>query len=288
MKTISVNIPFAGFYESKFSGLIDHECESWLEYAYDSGNESGELQYPEPLRIDESDLGSLLFDNTDYSAGYAMIACDYVEAFDSMLAEQFGINFAAKRTFWSYVDKAFKTEAYRQDTCKMRFEQMTSPREYNFETDRLFVSMPLYILAKIRKAVDTTVLAAAFKERFTSRSGFISHYENTVPDKPLAEWDHNEAGTLIATAIGADFDDWGIYESLADSSYQYFDKAVNWPDLEAAMREKRAELLTDWLEDDPERAENYLANGGDSFGLECDGMAIAYRCTETKDMFDHA
>lgn len=265
MQTISVNIPFAGFYESKFSDLLDRECESWLEYAYDKWNESGEMQYPEPLRIDAGwpGLAELLFDNADYSAGYDLIARDYVEAYDAWLAEKFDLK-----------------------SCKMQFEEMTSPREYNFETDRLFVTMPVYILAKIRKAVGEVELAAAFKERFTSRSGFISHYANSIPDKPLAECDHNEAGTILAAVD--DFDDWEIYEAIAENGYQYFDAAVKWSDFDAAVKEKRSELLTEWLESDPERAKNYLANGGDSFGLECDGMAIAYRCQITKDMFDHA
>ena len=32
MQTISVNIPFAGFYNSKWSGLVDNEESNWLEY----------------------------------------------------------------------------------------------------------------------------------------------------------------------------------------------------------------------------------------------------------------
>ena len=274
MQLISVNIPFAGFYNSKWSDLVDHEEESWLEYAHDKWNESGEYQYPEPLRISESDLAELLMDSTDYSVAYDVIARAYVEAFDEYCGETFGFSFAMQH----------KGCKYRQDSCKMTFEEMTSPREYNFETDRLFVTMPLYILERIRKQVDPAILAAAFKERFTSYDGFISHYANTVPDKPLAEWDHNETGTLLRAALGAEWDDWPIYESMADGSTDYFDQAVKRSDFDAAVMEKRQELLSDWLESDPDRAKNYLANGGDSFGLEIEG--VSYRCTLTPDMFE--
>lgn len=283
MQTISVNIPFAGFYNSKWSDLVDHEAESWAKYTHEKGDKS---KLPVELRISESDLAELLFSATDYSKAYDIIARDYVEGFDAWLAEQFEINFVAKRKFWSYADKCDKVESYRQDTCKMQFEEMTSPREYNFETDRLFVTMPLYILARIRKAVGETALAAAFKERFTSRSGFSSFYAPSIPDKPLCDWDHNEAGTILRTF---DFDDWEIYESLSsEAGCQAWEAAVDWPRFEAECIEKRQELLTEWLESDPERARNYLANGGDSFGLECEGLAISYRCQKTPDLFGGA
>lgn len=283
MKTISVNIPFAGFYNSKWSDLVDSEESQWLEYSHDEYNESGELQYPEPLRISEPDLASLIVNVTKYSVAYDAIARAYVEGYDAWLAEQFGINFAAKHMVWSYAEKKKVLYKYRQDTCKMVWDGMTSPREYNFETDRLFVTMPLYILAKIRKAVGETALAAAFKERFTSYDGFISGYRNTIPDKPLAEWDHNEAGTILRAM---DFDDWRIYENMSsECGYRAWESAVEWDDFDAAVKEKRQELFAEWLESDPEPARNYLANGGDSFGLECEGMAISYRCQKTPDLF---
>lgn len=284
MQTISVNIPFAGFYNSKWSGLVDNEESNWLEYRASED----EAQYPEPLRIDSGwpGLAEILFDNADYSAAYDSIARDYVEAFDAHCGELFGFSFAAKHKFWSYSDKAFKVQAYRKDSCKMVWDGMTSPREYNFETDRLFVTMPLYILERIRKQVDPATLAAAFKERFTSYDGFISHYAPRVPEKPLADWDHNETGTLLRAALGPDWDDWPIYESLADGSSGYFDAAVKWSDFDESVREKRSELLTEWLEDDPGRAKNYLANGGDSFGLMTEDLGLAYRCQLTPDLFD--
>ena len=285
MQTISVNIPFAGFYSSKWSELIDHEESQWLEYAHDKWNESGECQFPLELRISEPDLAKLLFSVTDYSKAYDLIARDYVEAYDAWLAEKFGINFAAKRKVFSHVGDVagFRMWSYRQDTCKIQFEEMTSPREYNFETDRLFVTMPLYILAKIRKAVGETSLAAAFKERFTSRSGFSSFYAPSIPDKPLSEWDHNEAGTILRAM---EFDDWELYESLSsEAGHQAWESAVDWTKFETECSEKRAELLTEWIESDPERAKAYLANGGDSFGLEVDGLAISYRCMLTPDLF---
>ena len=56
MKTISVNIPFSGFYESKWSGLVDND----IEYQDD--------ELPEQLRSDS------WYRHINYSQAYDAIA----------------------------------------------------------------------------------------------------------------------------------------------------------------------------------------------------------------------
>jgi methylglutaconyl-CoA hydratase len=86
---------------------------------------------------------------------------------------------------------------------KWDFESLDSPREYNFSTDRLFVTLPLGHLETLREYAGDDALREVIEHRFTSRDGFISSYSNNLDDwkaKPLAEYDHNEAGAVLQAA----------------------------------------------------------------------------------------
>lgn len=90
-------------------------------------------------------------------------------------------------------------EAIRSEYCKhfvdefasefnldLQFLEMTSPREYNFSSDRLFVSIPEDQINKIRQEVESSPKwAERVNERYTSRSGFWSNYSNDVKED---EW----------------------------------------------------------------------------------------------------
>lgn len=85
----------------------------------------------------------------------------------------------------------------------LEFESVESPRFYNYETDRIFAYIEEADLKALRERVDTETLKAVMKERFTSRDGFISHYSPYLDMWPsdLAEWDHNQCGTLLVALI---------------------------------------------------------------------------------------
>lgn len=94
----------------------------------------------------------------------------------------------------------------------LSFVEVISPREYNFQTDRLFGSIgidqarALLILSK-RKDNHKT-LKATIEQYCTSRSGFTSFYSRYLEDwisKPVTSWDANELGILLR-AILALFD----------------------------------------------------------------------------------
>ena len=86
---------------------------------------------------------------------------------------------------------------------KCEWEEMVSPRQYNFATDRLFAKFDANALrawmarADIRAELD--VVAA---DMFTSRSGFISHYSPCVADwgDDIEDWDYNQRGALLRAA----------------------------------------------------------------------------------------
>lgn len=152
---------------------------------------------------------------------------------------------------------------------EMVFEEMTSPREYNFETDRIFVQIPHHVLQRIFDLTDTLELKASFARRFTSRSGFWSFYDPVIPEKPLEDWDHNELGTLFSHLD---------LEPDAEL-YAVLDECVDWDKVTAARRK----LLEDWDHDEvaiwaKHHEDQFLYLGGD------DTLTFHYRLTP--DLFE--
>ena len=81
----------------------------------------------------------------------------------------------------------------------LSFETLISPKYYNYETDRIFCFISLEEVQRIFDAVPLESLQKRIEDRFTSRSGFISHYPNDLSrwGSDLASWDHNQIGTLL-------------------------------------------------------------------------------------------
>jgi hypothetical protein len=224
---VSVNIPFSGFYDSIWSQEIDQCATNESEYA-DQDNWSRYEQIaalaPE-YRPDTGwpGLAEALFDHTDYSAAYASLATAYHDAFWDMVEGELGLPVMAK------------------------WDGMTRPREYNFETDRLFSTVPLSVFQAMLDALrndDAGNLQSAIERRHTSRSGFISFYSNDLAqweDRELSDWDHNELGTLLRAWLamtGLEDDDrsidWVIYEdyNMHEDAYHAWSNAVDWEAVE--------------------------------------------------------
>lgn len=308
MIRVSVNIPFPGFYGSDLEYSIDREHESHIEYESDrTGDYSDEEKYwPEPLRLDDRERGELLFSATDYSAIHQAVARSYLSAFDDFAGETFGFSKVATVDRYDWKAKRTRRVKVRQDTMQAKFEEMTSPREYNFATDRLFASVPLYLmqrLFKLSRDDGHETLAQIIKERFTSRSGFISHYSNRLADwtgKPLAEWDYNELGTLLLAAFalkGLESED--VIRACVDvvtdgdGVHSEWSDGVDWDKFTVDRTEARREKLVEWVNTDPEAVKIWAANHpGDFADLaknEPDfsdiAAAVPYRCDRTPDMF---
>lgn len=80
-----------------------------------------------------------------------------------------------------------------------KFESITYPREYNFESETLFAFITPDSVQKIFDETDTPGLRTLARERFTSRAGFASFYDpdiDTWPQDPTT-WDHNQLGCLL-------------------------------------------------------------------------------------------
>lgn len=99
----------------------------------------------------------------------------------------------------------------------LRFESLSSPREYNFTTDRIFVEISTEEVQRIFDEVSSEALTATATEMFTSHSGFSSHYS---PDwrswGDPAEWDHNQVFCLLQARVGDEFDTWAEHALMED------------------------------------------------------------------------
>lgn len=104
------------------------------------------------------------------------------------------------------------------------YESYTSPKYYNFETDRLFCNIHVDSINALFTASEADAhehLQQIIKARFTSRDGFISSYSNDSGDwlgKPVLTWDHNELGTLLDAVksihFDGEFDTWDLMEKF--------------------------------------------------------------------------
>jgi len=193
-----INIPFEGFYESKHSGELDSIEERYVEWEVER----------DPT-LDTQELRDALYRATNYGLTFDHIARAYVTYFNDYIKGEYEID------------------------LELKFESMTSPREYNFETDRIFCHISQEKAQLLFDSTSTPAIRQAIHDRFTSRSGFISSYPNRLEDWPTAieEWDHNELGTLLVALLAdAEDYDWKIWEDMQDHNVYdtAFDKCVDW------------------------------------------------------------
>lgn len=250
-KTIITRLPFAGFYESHYSGEIDQQESQFVEY--EVSDRQAENGIPADLRLNETELYELLFRHTQYRVAYRMVAEWYVQGFNAVMKSEHDLD------------------------LRLTFESMDSPREYNFTTDRIYAHIPVSVVRKlwaISKAESHVRLKARIAESFTSRDGFHSYYANGLRDEwlnPVTEYDHNQLCTLIEAVTDfeqLDRDDLHFYYATFgdDGGYQAWESAVDWPAFEAACEELRQEKLDELQDEMPD-------------------YVLPYRCPETADLF---
>ena len=169
MNKLESTIPFDGFYESFISDDIDHQIGQQIEWdtdIYDLNEDEQQILWDNYLSVNRSYF-------------YNQIAKDYTNFYIDILNRRL---------------KGF--------TLKAKFNLITSPREYNFETDRIFIDIERdhaidfikYIIKNYKKELEEKI-----KDRFTSREGFWSHYKNGLDlwTQDYSEWDHNQIGTCF-------------------------------------------------------------------------------------------
>lgn len=104
---------------------------------------------------------------------------------------------------WSAIHQEYAknyAEAFGEELeLDVKFVEMTSPREYNFSTDRIFVSVPKEQMDAIKDKVFADEEARKFvSDSFTSRDGFSSFYSNDLTDEEWQEpLDYNQYGVIL-------------------------------------------------------------------------------------------
>lgn len=131
----------------------------------------------------------------------------------------------------------------------LKFQELISPREYNFTTDRIICWIAPKDVKKLATVLNSPTLEKMVKERFTRRDGFIPFYSAYVEDwkeKKIAKWDAVELGTLLdAWIIENDLD----LENLDYVGYEYCQGNGQYVDYveteESKERTKEAERLAE-------------------------------------------
>lgn len=290
-QTVIVNLPFfPGFYDPILSGIMDWAVEREAENMVEKESSQKyypETYFPESLRLDHSDL----WEHVNYGDAYREIAKDYCESFDQWAHDNL------ETPLGSFV-----------------FESMDSPRECNFTTDRVYVTVPLVVMETLANGVDVAKLAETIESRHKSYDGFISFYSHDLEswqDKiadGLDCLDHNELATILCAAIAPHIDSqsdwqWELCERLVEYDYEYLDRHFDWAAYETACQQSRADKLAALIVADPDSAARLVAGceriaALESLALESDEMepealgawqgkqeSRAYRCPVTVDMF---
>lgn len=103
------------------------------------------------------------------------------------------------------------------DLPSMTFKELISPREYNFSTDRIIVTINETDLETLKAALDKnrSDMVRLVRDLYTPVSGFIPFYPSDFAEwkDDVREWDHNELGTLLMALSGG----WGDTELVANS-----------------------------------------------------------------------
>ena len=147
MMSVEINIPFPGFYDSWLSDLLDHELE---HHAENETNESEyELQHPEQLRLDESEILDLTWRHCSFSDAHDILARAYLDAFDSFAGDILGETRPGWVKQWDSESREYVNRRVQLDSIGVQFSTMTSPREYNFETDRLFANVSFAFVKRL-------------------------------------------------------------------------------------------------------------------------------------------
>lgn len=211
-----IQVPFPGFYESILSDAIDRSEEMTVD----------NLTSDEYEILDNEVVANILWDHTDYGAIHQALAKAWVEEFDDLVLDELDLSLG------------------------LTFSIMTSPREYNFTTDRVFAKISMPQLRELFESVDKRRLDEVCEQHLKSCSGFISHYDHRWRDwGPLEDWDYNQTGMLLHALDLGDNWKWEMLDRLNEDIDRAVDAGQDWGKIEQkldeAVLEARGEIESD-------------------------------------------
>lgn len=192
-ETKSIQIPFDGLYESHAENVLDSVIEGDAEYLRD---EKG-------YEMTDRDYSNIKYD-------FDRFARLYVDLYTDWLKNEFDIS------------------------IDIEFDELISPREYNFGTDRIYCKVSnsdLRTLYTRFMADEDGTAQERINERFKSRSGFASFYDDFCSDwktKPFDQWDDNELAILFPDPY--DTEDGYIFFYDDANCNGYVSECVQWPE----------------------------------------------------------
>lgn len=150
-----------------------------------------------------------------------MFADDHGNVKYPKLAERLQRDCDFRKVHLAYAQAYVEAFADEVNLKTLKWESLTSPREYNFETDRLFATMDEDEFLDLIDSVELDKFHALARHRFTSRDGFMSWYDPDVSTwGPSHLWDHNQVGCLLQAHAneqhGGYFDHWAEYGLCQD------------------------------------------------------------------------
>ena len=235
---VSISIPFSGFYDSWHGGegslteeMIENELTSY-----------GDREFPSSEELNHV-TGEDFWDWTDaisYARLYDHYAKAYANAFEAKFEDTFSIRLG------------------------LTFEELESPKYYNFSTDRIFCTVPLINLQllmnqSLKDADNKAFIEGYIRESLTPRDGFSPFYDNDLNNwgVDMATWEQPQLSLFLEAVInlpplefkGEESEVWEYYMmSEYISSYGYdmlWEDGVMAPCLRDWLDRKRDELCPD-------------------------------------------
>lgn len=185
-------------------------------------------------------------------------AVDYEEEMlIDRMAEEYGVKVEPYQvtkynTAYNYIAEKYPEYLSEILGVKLSFNDMTSPREYNFETDRIFADIKTKDAYKLYREIGKKAVRKMARRMFTSRDGFISHYSPDIDDwGQLRNWDHNQLYCMLEVWLEEYGDEWefAIYEDMQEVISTAYDNAVDWE----ALHIQVGRLMEQKEEEDSER-----------------------------------
>lgn len=234
--------------ELPFSGFY----ESWHSHRIDDALEAG-FNY-DPVTGMDKEVPDIWGADIDYKA----IELEYCEAYTNAFAEKYELD--------------------------LEFVQMTSPKQYNYSTDRTFVSVPLEQINKIRKEVEKNKKWPQYiKDNFTSYDGFLSNYEN---DSTHEEWtrpelDECQYGVILKFWLNeGEYSSWREAEDWLTEDFEMcnWDSIINAHDkIREYLREEEVKDAINDINSAMDELDNFYL-GVHNMPLHCE---MAFRSMET-------
>lgn len=142
--------------------------------------------------------------NSVYEAAWEDNLREFIEYYDDEYDIKISEDEIINREYQKYLtDCAYRwLDICTDDKVSYGNVKIISPKEYNFETDKVEFDMPLTELNLIREVVkkDTTLLKRfnqICNERFKEHSGYVPFYKAPSLDRTCCSWNEYQLGALF-------------------------------------------------------------------------------------------